>query len=199
VTHTWRHWASFLLMAVLSVACAEALRSEELTKTVEDFCNAELAADIDSRAALVQFSGERLQAETLRKDPVRPEILDLDADPLVIVDSCKVIHVEEAGRHGSAIVEYRRRGRLEGRDSSSGRAFVPDERVSQETLSLTNSSGVWKVINPPAAHVGLKSIEAFYREEIELLRGVRQPGAGQRARLDELMKILETLPGSAPL
>jgi len=134
----------------------------------------------------LDFEGARLSSET------RSQVASLIAweeergwDQAVIVSKYRVTNVVVRGNHGTARVEFKVLGRLEGDEP-----FIPGRRLEAVHFGLERTGDVWKIKNPIVPpHVSVRSMIQQLRGQIEQ----EKEGSEHRAQMEEQLRQLEAL------
>jgi hypothetical protein len=140
-------------------------------RLVLDFCEDELSGG-ELRGTLVKFSKERQATEDQRAPDTGGYWVDLDADPLVIVDHFQVEAVTIGSLAATATVTYQVLGSATGGGGYAGPdirerkiAPAPAAKVT-ETLVLRHDGKRWWVVDPPPPHVGWATMVSFYSHQL---------------------------------
>ncbi len=159
-----------LLISACNVYTSDLSKAEkEAKKTVESFIQAEFNGIEDARGKFVIFSQARGIQEGKRE--FKGRVNELRYDPLIVVDSYRIMDVKVFDNRGETTVSFTALAKTKGKGED--RKIIPvrhDEDIVR--LNLVYENNRWWIIDPPLPRVSLEAMiekfEAILKESDEI-------------------------------
>lgn len=181
----------------MCVAAGGPVNLFQVRRAIDAFCSYEFRGDTsDERARQIIFSPEREKKERKIAGEALPWVIFLDSDPLVIVESFKVIRVEPVGEgKANAYVEYNVIA------ESKGNGHIVKIRKPQDVvkyqLAWTWNDARWLVVDPLIPRISREALIRHYEEYLDFVGPdwIKDPQLTdvQRKSYADRLKTLETL------
>ena len=95
--------------------------------------------------------------------------MQLDASPLFVVKSYRVLKVQINGNMGVATIEYERVARSKGFGSSIRKLYIDHLKNEIVSIKLLYDGKRWWIIDPPPPRVSIDALFKFYKNKLDRL------------------------------
>lgn len=152
------------------------------------FLTGEYDGALDTRLTLAAYQKKEalIYGEQLNELSVPGVVLDLLADPIVIVDGFQ-IECRDYDAHKAVFkVTFNSLGKSTG-SGERGRTLLFEKNVLEQTYILRLIDGQWLVLDPSISFVSLETIKTAYEERIKIMGDIKKLSSSQEVIYDDLV------------
>lgn len=167
----------------------------EVKKIIEKYCSSEFYGVPDIRLDLITYSAERQKKESARDPELNGMVIAIEADPLVIVKSYKIISISHKNNSALARVMYETLAKTIG-DGLEARKILPVKETEIVKFHLIKQGNKWLILDPPIPRISKKAMIEYYEKDIQRVRNfIDKPetSRAQKQAQDLMIKNLDIL------